>query len=127
MSRAITAQDGAAESARRRAPPRQAPLRPTLTVLLVIPVVALVALWAYAAFTTIGPYIAQRNGNTETRLLAGPSTNFLQQLTEERAATLAWQAEHGPRDALNAQRARTDAAVSALKAGLAGTRGIGGA
>jgi signal transduction histidine kinase len=106
---------------------RQRPIRATLTLLLVIPVVALVALWAYAAFTTIGPYIAQRNGNTETRLLAGPSTAFLQQLTEERADTLAWQAEHGPRDALNAQRARTDAAVSALKAGLAGTRGIGGA
>jgi signal transduction histidine kinase len=136
MSRALTAQDGDVASARgpgRHAPlgrplsARQRPIRATLTVLLVIPLVALVALWAYAAFTTIGPYIAQRNGNTETRLLAGPSTNFLQQLTEERADTLAWQAEHGPRDALSAQRARTDAAVSALKTGLAGTRGIGGA
>jgi signal transduction histidine kinase len=137
MSRAITAQHGDADLARgpghrhtplgRPLPGRQRPIRATLTVLLVIPVVALVALWAYAAFTTIGPYIAQRNGNTETRLLAGPSTNFLRQLTEERADTLAWQAEHGPRDALNAQRARTDAAVSALKTGLAGTRGIGGA
>jgi signal transduction histidine kinase len=108
-------------------PGRQRPIRVTLTVLLAIPVVALVALWAYAAVTTIGPYIAQRNGNTETRLLAAPSTVFLRQLTEERADTLAWQAEHGPRDALNAQRARTDAAVSVLETGLAGTRGIGGA
>jgi signal transduction histidine kinase len=136
MSRAITAQDGGAELARGpghrhaplgRPPGRQRPIRVTLTVLLAIPVIALVALWAYAAFTTIGPYIAQRNGNTETRLLAAPSTVFLQQLTEERADTLAWQAEHGPRDALSAQRARTDAAVSALETGLAGTRGIGGA
>ncbi len=137
MSRAITAQDGAADLARgpghrhaplgRPLPGRQRPIRVTLTVLLAIPVIALVALWAYAAFTTIGPYIAQRNGNTETRLLAAPSTVFLQQLTEERADTLAWQAEHGPRDALSAQRARTDAAVSALETGLAGTRGIGGA
>jgi signal transduction histidine kinase len=96
-------------------------------VLLTIPLVALVVLWAYAAATTIGPYIAQRDGNVDNRLIAASSQAFLQQLTEERADTLAWQTEHGPRNALNAQRARTDAAVSQLQTGLAGTKGIGGA
>ncbi|HEY0716389.1 MAG TPA: sensor histidine kinase [Streptosporangiaceae bacterium] len=94
--------------------------------MLTIPVIALTALWAYAAATTIGPYLAQRTGNTDSREIGAASQALLAQLTEERADTLAWQTEHGPRDALNAQRARTDGVVSQFEAGLTHTAGIGG-
>ncbi len=108
---------------------RPRPIRSTLTVLLVIPVIAMVALWAYAAVTTIGPYLASRNGQTDYRQIGASSQALLLQLTEERAATLAWQSAHGaiPRTALQAQRAKTDAAISAVRTGLTGTKGVGGA
>ena len=144
MSRAISAHDGDVDLARgpgrrrapldllppgRPSPGRQRPIRVTLTVLLAIPVVALTALWAYAAVTTIGPYLASRNGQTDYRQIGMSSQALLLQLTEERADTLAWQTAHGliPRTAMQAQRARTDAAVSAVRTGLTGTKGVGGA
>jgi signal transduction histidine kinase len=112
----------------RTGPRRQRPIRVTLTVLLTIPIIALIALWAYAAITTIGPYIAQRNGQTVVHDIAAPSQAFLLALTEERADTLAWQSARGalPRTALDAQRARTDVTVSAFRAGLAGMEGVAG-
>ena len=103
---------------------RQRPIRVTLTVLLAIPVVALVALWAYAGVTTIGPYLAARSGQTDYRELGAPSQALLLQLTEERATTLAWQSAHGliPRTAMQAQRAKTDAAISAKSDALVGLK-----
>jgi signal transduction histidine kinase len=108
---------------------RQRPIRSTLTVLLAIPVLAMVALWAYAAVTTIGPYLASRDGQTDYHQIEASSQALLLQLTEERATTLAWQIAHGaiPRTAVLAQRAKTDAAISAIQTGLAGTKGVGGA
>jgi signal transduction histidine kinase len=98
-------------------------------VLLTIPVIALAGLWVYAAATTIGPYLASRDGQTDNRQIGGASQTLLLQLTQERADTLAWQSAHGamPRAGLQAQRGRTDAALSALRTGLAGTKGVGGA
>ncbi|HEY2523008.1 MAG TPA: nitrate- and nitrite sensing domain-containing protein [Streptosporangiaceae bacterium] len=107
---------------------RQRPIRSTLTVLLAIPVIAMIALWGYAAATTIGPYLASRNGQTDYRQIGASSQTLLLQLTEERATTLAWQSAHGliPRTAMQAQRAKTDAAISAVRTGLTGTKGVGG-
>jgi signal transduction histidine kinase len=109
-------------------PGRQRPIRVTLTVLLAIPVVALIALWAYAAVTTIGPYLAARNGQTDYRQIGASSQALLLQLTEERADTLVWQSAHGaiPRTALQAQRAKTDATIATVRTGLTGTKGVGG-
>jgi signal transduction histidine kinase len=100
-----------------------------MTVLLTIPVVALVGLWAYAAATTIGPYLASRNGQTDSRQIEAPSQAVLLQLTQERSGTLAWQSARGalPETALQAQRVKTDAALAALRTGLAGAKGVGGA
>jgi signal transduction histidine kinase len=99
-----------------------------MTLLLAIPVIAMIALWAYAATTTIGPYLAQRNGQTVNRELGMSSEQFLAQLTQERADTLAWQTAHGavPETTLTSQRATTDSAATVLKSGLAETAGIGG-
>jgi signal transduction histidine kinase len=99
-----------------------------MTLLLAIPVIAMIALWAYAATTTIGPYLAQRNGQTVNREIGMSSEQFLAQLTQERADTLAWQTAHGavPKTTLTSQRAATDSAATALRSGLARTAGIGG-
>ncbi len=37
------------------------------------PVVTLMGLWAYAAATTIGPYLASRNGQTIAASSRGPA------------------------------------------------------
>jgi signal transduction histidine kinase len=99
-----------------------------MTLLLAIPVIAMVVLWAYAAATTIGPYLAQRNGQTLNREVGASSEQFLAQLAQERADTLAFQTAHGAvsRATLTSQRAATDAATNALRTGLAHTAGIGG-
>src|ERR1700761_3677985 len=109
-------------------PPRQWPIRRTMTLLLAIPVIAMVALWAYAAATTIGPYLAQRNGQTLNREIGPSSEEFLAQITQERADTLAWQTAHGavPKTTLTSRRAAPAAAATALRSGLAETAGIGG-
>ena len=52
---------------------RQRPIRSTLTVLLIIPVVSLIALWAYAASTTVGGAIAKRNSDTVNKVIGAPT------------------------------------------------------
>src|ERR1700753_263743 len=119
---------GKSRPAARTGPRRKWPIGRTMTLLLAIPVIAMIALWAYAATTTIGPYLAQRNGQTVDREIGMSSEQFLAQLTQERADTLAWQTAHGavPKTTLTSQRAATDSAATALKSGLARTGGIRG-
>jgi signal transduction histidine kinase len=92
-------------------------VRSTLTVLLIIPVVSLIALWAYAASTTVGGAIAKRNSDTVNKVIGAPTQALFSQLTQERALTFVWQSVHGrmPRTGLDAQRMHTDAAVAAFR------------
>ena len=100
---------------------RQRPIRSTLTVLLIIPVVSLIALWAYAASTTVGGAIAKRNSDTVNKDIGAPTQALFTQLTQERALTFVWQSVHGrmPRTGLDAQRTHTDAAVAAFRTAAA--------
>jgi hypothetical protein len=66
---------------------RQRPIRSTLTVLLIIPVVSLIALWAYAASTTVGGAIAKQNSDTVNKDIGAPTQALFTQLTQERALT----------------------------------------
>ena len=102
-------------------PVRQRPIRVTLTVLFLVPLVSLIALWAYAAAGTVGSAIGKRNSDTINKDVGGPAQALLLQLALERADTFAWQSAHGliPRTSLDTQRARTDTAVSAFNAGAA--------
>jgi signal transduction histidine kinase len=110
---------------------RQRAIRSTLTVLLVIPLLSLVALWAYAASSTVGGAIAERNSDTVNKEIGGPIEALDLQLTQERAQTFIWQSAGGwqsagrrePRAGLAAQRTRTDAAITAFRAGAAATAG----
>ena len=108
-------------------PVRQRPIRVTLTVLFLVPLVSLIALWGYAATGTIESVIGKQNSNTVNKEFGGPGQALLLQLAQERADTFAWQNAHGlmPRTSLDAQRARTDAAVSAFKAGAAAAAAAG--
>ena len=102
-------------------PPRQRSIRSTITVLLVIPLLSLVALWGYAASGTVGVALAKQTSDTINREIGGPTQVLVQQLDTERADTFAWQSAHGklPRTALDAQRARTDAALAAFRPAVA--------
>ncbi len=104
---------------------RQRPIRSTLTVLLIIPVVSLIALWAYAASTTVGGAIAKRNSDTVNKVIGAPTQALFSQLTQERALTFVWQSVHGrmPRTGLDAQRTHTDAAVAAFRTAAAAASG----
>jgi len=105
---------------------RQRSIRSTLTILLVIPLLSLIALWAYAATSTVGGAIAKRNTDTLNRLLGAPMQALNQQLDTERALTFAWQSSRGrmPRAGLDAQRGLTDKAIAAFRTGAAASTGL---
>jgi len=121
-------------------PKRQRPIRSTITILLVIPLVSLIALWAYAATSTVGGALARQNADELNTDLGGPLQALIAQLDAERADTFTWQSAHGvlPRDApaaeraalaaqhtaLVAQRGHTNAAVTAFRAGAAAGAGL---
>lgn len=96
---------------------RQRPIRSTLTILLVIPLVSLIALWAYAASSTVGGAIGKRNSDTANKAIGAPTQALFQQFVLERADTFIWQSAHGlvPRTGLDAQRKKTDAAVAGFR------------
>ena len=62
----------------RQARPRS--IRFTLTSLMVIPLISLIALWTYAATSTIGVAFAQRAYDTENNDIGGPGQALLVQL-----------------------------------------------
>src|SRR5580704_13549204 len=51
---------------------RQRSIRSTITILLVIPLLSLIALWAYAAVSTVGGAIANQDDNTTNQEIGGP-------------------------------------------------------
>src|SRR5580704_10767541 len=113
---------------------RQRSIRSTITILLVIPLLSLIALWAYAAVSTVGGAIANRNDNTLNNELGAPIAGLVSALQTEGADTFVWQKAHAlyqsahghlpakAVDAMNAgkaamiaQRPRTDAAIPRIR------------
>jgi signal transduction histidine kinase len=85
---------------------------------MVIPLVSLVALWAYAAASTIGGALAKKNSDAANKIIGAPTQNVLEDLVLERALTFVWQSGQGrmPRASMDAQRKQTDAALAAFRA-----------
>ncbi|HEU5386594.1 MAG TPA: sensor histidine kinase [Streptosporangiaceae bacterium] len=85
--------------------------------MLVIPLVSLIALWAYAAGSTVGGAIGKRHSDTANKVIGAPTQALFEQLVLERADTFIWQKAHGfvPRTGLDAQRKKTDAAVAGFR------------
>ena len=73
---------------------RQRSIRSTITILLVIPLLSLIALWAYAAVSTVGGAIANQNDNTLNQEVGGPIAALVGALQTEGADTFVWQSAH---------------------------------
>jgi signal transduction histidine kinase len=101
-------------------------MRFTLAGLLVVPLVSLVVLWAFAASTTLGNALHEHNYNRLITLSSAPTDKLVNQVAQERQQTFTWLSTD-PRPAgtvLNASRNRTNAVVSAYRHMLAQTRGL---
>jgi signal transduction histidine kinase len=105
---------------------RQRSIRSTITILLVIPLLSLIALWAYAAVSTVGGAIANKNDNTLNQLTGAPIAALAQALETERADTFVWQSAHGhlPATAMDKQRPLTDAAIEEFRVAAAKASGL---
>lgn len=99
---------------------RKRPIQATLAALLVIPLVSLITLWAFAADSAITSAIAHYGTDTVDRDVGNVTEAVVTQVDTERADTYLFQAGHGAvsRADLTAQRAQTDAAVSTFEKGL---------
>ena len=102
---------------------RQRSIRSTLSLLLILPLVSLIGLWAYAAATTVGAALGTRTEDSINRQVGAPTQRLFEQLQAERSLTFAWQSTspRPSREALDAQRALTGQAVTAFRAGVAAT------
>ena len=107
----------------RRARPRS--IRSTLISLMVVPLISLMALWAYAATSTIGGAFAQRAYDTENSATGGPDSALLDSLIQERTLTYIWMSSgrRASPAAMDKQRPLTDAALVAFRAGVAAAGG----
>ena len=122
---------------------RQRSIRSTITILLVIPLLSLIALWAYAAVSTVGGAIANKNDNTLNQDIGGPIATLATALQTERADTFVYQSAHavyqsahghlpakavdtmnGMQAAMNAQRPRTSAAIAGFRVAAAKASGL---
>jgi anti-sigma regulatory factor (Ser/Thr protein kinase) len=104
---------------------RQRSIRSTFILLLAIPLISLIALWVYLASGTAGAAFAKRDSDTVNKNLGAPTTALYIQLDQERTETFTWQSAGGrvPRAGLDAQRAKTDSAISAFEAADRAARG----
>jgi signal transduction histidine kinase len=110
--------------------PGQRSIRYTITLLLIIPLLSLVALWAYAASGTVGPALARQHSAALNNTVGQPILNLSVALQAERAQAFAWQASGGrsmPQAQLRRLFGTTDAAVAAWKAADEKAVGVEGA
>ncbi|MBD2891955.1 hypothetical protein amrb99_08630 [Actinomadura sp. RB99] len=98
---------------------RTRPIRSKVAALLLVPLVSLVAIWAYAADITGRAALAQRKYHTLNEQFAASGQGLLVELGKERQASVVYLS--GPRKpastpaALTAQRARLDKAVATFR------------
>jgi signal transduction histidine kinase len=110
----------------REPPHRTQSMRLTLAGLLVVPLVSLVALWAFAASITLGNAFHEHNYNRLIALSTAPTDSLENQVSQERQQTFTWlNTDPRPSGAqLAASRDRTDAAVAAYRRLLQQTEGL---
>ena len=101
-------------------------MRFTLAGLLVVPLVSLVALWAFAASITLGNALREHNYNRLVALSAAPTDELANQVSQERQQTFTWLSTdpRPPAAQLAATRDRTSAAVTAYRRLVQQTRGL---
>ena len=93
---------------------------------MILPLISLTALWAYAATSTVGAAFAQRAYDELNNATGGPDSALLDQLIAERTVTYIWLST-GRRTSpagVDKQRPLTDAAIADFRAGVASARGL---
>jgi signal transduction histidine kinase len=97
--------------------PRPRSIRFTLAALLIIPLLSLVGLWAYAASLTLGNALTDRQYNSLVTRGEGPSNALLQGISQEREDSYIWltTGSRAAFTAMIADRQRTDAAVAGYR------------
>ncbi|MBA9007002.1 sensor histidine kinase [Thermomonospora cellulosilytica] len=110
------------EPAGPRRPPRRRSIRRRITTLLAVPLVSLIALWAYAAVGAVDAALNRYAIANVYDQISAPATAMSAHLQRERALTSVFLSTQGIRGRadLDAQRNRTDAAVAALRAAARG-------
>ena len=112
--------------AARKRSARTRSIRLTLAGLLVVPLISLAGLWAFAASVTLGPALQEHNYNRQYGTVGRPAQTLGVQLGQERLQSFIWLSS-GRRESpaqLATQRQRTDAAVSATRAGAQAAQGV---
>jgi signal transduction histidine kinase len=101
-------------------------IRVTLVGLLLVPLLALVGLWAFAASITLGNVIRFQHYTTLAHVTSTSIGALTNDLDAERSLTLAWVGSdrRAPQTSLLAARHATDAAAAASRTALASTRGL---
>ncbi len=104
---------------RKRGPGRQQAIRSTITILLIIPLLSLVALWGYSASEALGPALSERATTTVNGDLGGPLEELLNEVGTEQSDTYVWLSGYSAssRIAMGADRSKTDADISAFEGG----------
>jgi signal transduction histidine kinase len=105
---------------------RTRPIRLTLIGMFVIPLVSLIALWGFAASVTLGQSIQDSNYNSQYSIVGKPAQSLGVQLAAERQQSFVWLSagRQIPRHRMDAERAATNAAVTALRRAAAKARGV---
>jgi len=101
-------------------------IRVTLIGLLLVPLVALVGLWAFVASITVGNVIRFQHYTTLTHVTSTSIGALTNDLAAERSLSLAWVGSdrRTPQTSLLAARHATDTAAAASRTALASTRGL---
>ena len=104
-----------------RRPVRSRPIRLFLIGMLAVPLVSLVALWAFAAYNTVPRAISDHNYSTVSKADTGPAVSTLTiDIPVEQAQSYAWLLSNrtAPKAALLAVRKTVDNALPEAEAAL---------
>ncbi|WP_165959264.1 nitrate- and nitrite sensing domain-containing protein, partial [Actinomadura sp. KC345] len=118
---------GKAERAAAR-PVRARSVKSRIVVLLILPVVALIVLWAFAAAQSLEDGLRQSRARTFTEKVLEPTDQVIAALQDERRMSLSYLGDDATigRSGFDAQRAETDRARELFRGSAAGD-GIAGA
>jgi signal transduction histidine kinase len=106
--------------------PRQRSIKTLLALLFIVPLVSLLALWAFAASVTLINAVREHNYTTENRAYGGAAQALGLQLAQERSQVYVWLSggRKTPVGQLITQRNATNAAVTSFEDGVSSHPGM---
>ncbi|GAB2939966.1 nitrate- and nitrite sensing domain-containing protein [Nonomuraea fastidiosa] len=105
-------------------PTRGRPITVKLLVLLLVPLLSLVGLWAFAAGLTGGDGLRLLEANEMAEHLTGPSTQVNVALQDERLASVEYMMGHRDAAEVKKERGKTDEAIKRFRASAGGVRDL---